>query len=309
MESNNPPPGQSGDLNFDKVDDGAQGPSQSNCALCHEPLTYQYYEVNKQTVCPPCKEKFEEQMERAKGPGRYAKAFLFGLPAGMVGAGIYYAIMALTGYEFGLIAILIGYMVGLAVRYGSHHRGGIGLQVMAALITYGAICSTYIPYIIQGMQAEFGAEEFALEELGAGDGEEVPPAGSEGEVGSMSKDEAEELLSGVITDETLQDFDRYSPAGGLTTLEETQADPDDAAPARPPAGTTAPGAEEMEDVTLTQLAAGYAVLFLIALAVPWLMGFSNVIGWLIIGFGVYQAWIMNKYVPLEFKGPFDIKRR
>ena len=52
-----------------------------------------------------------------------------------------------------------------------------------------------------------------------------------------------------------------------------------------------------------------AMLFAIALAVPWLMGFSNVIGWLIIGFGVYQAWIMNKYTPLEFKGPFDIKRR
>ncbi|MCA9395522.1 MAG: hypothetical protein KC900_15075 [Candidatus Omnitrophica bacterium] len=306
MDGTNPPPEKSGDLNFDKVDDGAKGPSQSNCVLCHEPLTYQYYEVNQQVVCPPCKDKYEEQMERAQGPGRYIKAFLFGLPAGMVGAGIYYAIIALTGYQIGLIAILIGYMVGLAVRYGSSHRGGIGLQLMAALITYCAICSTYIPAIIQGMQEEFGAAEFALEETVGDEGRQEP---ADGEVGSMSKDEAEELLSGVITDKTLEDFDRYSPAGGLTTLDESRGDIDDAAPARPPQGTVAAGETDREDVTLVQLITGYAVLFAIALAVPWLMGFSNVIGWLIIGFGVYQAWIMNKYTPLEFKGPFDIKRR
>lgn len=154
MENTNPPPGSSGDLNFDKADYGSQESALSNCAMCRGPLDYQYFEVNQKVLCPPCKDKLEEQIAQGKGGSRYIRAFLFALPAGIVGAGIYYAIMALTGYELGLIAILIGYMVGLAVRYGSNHRGGIGLQLMAAIITYFAICSTYVPYIIQGMQQE-----------------------------------------------------------------------------------------------------------------------------------------------------------
>ena len=89
MDKTNLPPGQSGDLSFGQDDGGSDGPPQTNCALCHEPLTYQYYLANEQVVCPPCREKFEEQMEQVKGPGRSRKAFLFALPAGIVGAGIY----------------------------------------------------------------------------------------------------------------------------------------------------------------------------------------------------------------------------
>lgn len=306
MDHNNPPTDQSGDLNFDKVDAGEQGPAQSTCALCQEPLTYQYFEVNQKVICPPCKDKYEEQMERSKGASRYIKAFLLGLPAGLVGAGIYYAIMALTGYEFGLIAILIGFMVGMAVRYGSNHRGGIGLQIMAALITYCSICSTYIPMIIQGLQEEWDIEEVALPQT-----ESFGDVGEEREfdVGSMSKDEADKLTSGVITDETLAEFDRYSPSGGVTTLDSIEQDPTAEDPIAVDAAQFNDQESLMADATPTQMILGYLVIFVIALAAPWLMGFANIMGWLIIGFGVYQAWIMNKYVPLEFKGPFDIKKR
>ncbi len=304
MDNTNPPPDQSGNLNFDKVDDGATGPSKSNCALCHEPLTYQYYEVNQQVICPPCRDKLETQLEQSKGAGRYLKAFLFGLPAGMIGAGLYYAIMALTGYEFGLIAILIGYMVGMAVRYGSNHRGGIGLQLMAAVITYCAICSTYVPYIIQGLEQEWDVAEMALEDGQSDSGDAVA---GDGDVGSMSKQEAEELTGGVITDETLKEFDRYSPAGGVTSIEDFEGGEDTAPPGTMPTETAK--LKLNEDVTAGQMILGYLVIFVIALVAPWLVGVSNIIGWLIIGFGVYQAWVMNKFVPIEFKGPFDIKRR
>jgi hypothetical protein len=36
------------------------------------------------------------------------------------------------------------------------------------------------------------------------------------------------------------------------------------------------------------------------------MGFQNIIGILIIGFGVYEAWKLNRRVPLEIAGPFRL---
>ena len=47
------------------------------------------------------------------------------------------------------------------------------------------------------------------------------------------------------------------------------------------------------------------VAFIISLAVPFMGGVSNLIGWLIIGFGLWQAWSMNKRVPIEVSGPFS----
>ena len=44
--------------------------------------------------------------------------------------------------------------------------------------------------------------------------------------------------------------------------------------------------------------------FILSMRAPWLEGASNIIGWLILGFAVYQAWIMNRKVNFEISGPF-----
>jgi hypothetical protein len=46
----------------------------------------------------------------------------------------------------------------------------------------------------------------------------------------------------------------------------------------------------------------------LALAVPFLMGFENIIGLLIIGFGLYQAWKGTKKLEINIMGPFDINK-
>ena len=51
--------------------------------------------------------------------------------------------IAVTNFEIGLVAILIGYMVGYAVRKGAGGRGGLRFQVLAALLTYGAVGLAY----------------------------------------------------------------------------------------------------------------------------------------------------------------------
>jgi hypothetical protein len=77
-----------------------------------------------------------------------------GLGAGLVGALIWFAIRRAANVEIGLIAVLVGYMVGKAVRKGSGNRGGVGYQVMAVLITYCCICANYLPDVVQAITNE-----------------------------------------------------------------------------------------------------------------------------------------------------------
>ncbi|HEX2223383.1 MAG TPA: hypothetical protein VHN15_04160, partial [Thermoanaerobaculia bacterium] len=67
----------------------------------------------------------------------------------------------MTGYEVGLISILVGFLVGAGVKKGSGGYGGWKYQTLAVALTYVAICCTYIPMIYTGMKDE--AAKAALE--------------------------------------------------------------------------------------------------------------------------------------------------
>ena len=44
----------------------------------------------------------------------------------------------------------------------------------------------------------------------------------------------------------------------------------------------------------------------VAFAAPFLAGFENILGILIIGFGLWQAWQLNRKRPFEVAGPFQV---
>lgn len=137
MESNPNEP-----LNFDQAVPAGSAGLSSTCMVCKQPIVQTYYSLNGQMFCPSCKNTVLQGIGSGQPAVRVLKAFLFGLPAAIVGAAIFYLIAAMTGYEFGLITILIGYAVGYAVRKGSEGLGGLPYQIIAVVLTYGAICST-----------------------------------------------------------------------------------------------------------------------------------------------------------------------
>ena len=73
------------------------------------------------------------------------KAFLFGSIAATVGAAVYRMILFGTGWNIGLVAVVVGYMVGGAVRTGSGERGGRFYQFLAVFLTYSAIVGMFVP--------------------------------------------------------------------------------------------------------------------------------------------------------------------
>jgi len=58
-------------------------------------------------------------------------------------------VIAFAHLEIGIVAILIGYMVGYSVRRGAEGRGGLRFQVLAAVLTYLAVALAYSPLAIQ----------------------------------------------------------------------------------------------------------------------------------------------------------------
>ena len=148
-DANATPPEAGGPLQFEKVE-GAQAPAGMACAYCGNKITASYYDVNGKHACLSCKMKAERASQPAQGWAPFAKALLFGGAACLLGAAIYYGVAALLNLEIGLVAILIGYMVGAGVRKGTQGVGGRRYQVLALVLTYFSIGLAYAPFAVKG---------------------------------------------------------------------------------------------------------------------------------------------------------------
>jgi hypothetical protein len=115
------------------------------CRNCGQTLLNEYFDVNGAPVCASCRDVLEHYGQPPRGVVPLARAALFGLGAAVAGAILYYAVIAITNLEIGLVAIAIGFMVGYAVRKGTGGRGGRAFQIMALVLTYWSVGLAYLP--------------------------------------------------------------------------------------------------------------------------------------------------------------------
>lgn len=300
------------ELQFDHAEmDGADESAGLNCHQCNQPLVATYYQVNQEVVCPNCTQSIGAMIEGGSRTGRIFKALLFGTIAAAVGSVIWYAIGALTGYEIGLIAIVIGVMVGGAVRAGSGGRGGWVYQLLAVGLTYLSIVTSYIPQIYQAF------DENSQQEVSQFDGMQFE------KVAFLSDDSVEVNDQAAELQDAMHAVDRAVQNGGAVLV--FQDDPEAETAAflawSSYAGGTLVDVYSIDDRTATRPQGSrvdeikkhawgpaflFVVVFALSLAAPFLSGLQNLIGLLIIAFALYQAWKMNKKLQLEIAGPFHI---
>ena len=84
-------------------------PAGVTCATCQQTVTDRYVDVNS-NVWETCRALLAELAETPRQITTLARAVLFGLVAAILGAILYYAVIAITNFEIGLVAIAIGYM-------------------------------------------------------------------------------------------------------------------------------------------------------------------------------------------------------
>jgi hypothetical protein len=211
----------------------------ASCANCHAVIERTYFRANAHVVCPKCRVGLATP-PKAGGALRFWRAFGLGLGAGVIGGGIWYAVSAATGYQIGFIGIIVGLLVGGAVRKGSHARGGWGYQILAMVLTYVTIAMTYVPGLLDEVDKQGAAP--------------LPSASDSG------------------------------PA--MRTV--------GAAPGTPPPATRPIHAPRGFIIFL-------AIIF--AFAAPF---FSGIMGIVIVGIALYEAWKINKRVTFAFAGPFAL---
>jgi hypothetical protein len=224
-------------LQFDKAEYAGDQPL--TCGSCAHAITHVYHEMNGQLFCDRCRRNAEIAFNGGSRFSRAMRAILAGSGAAIVGSLVYFGVTKLTGYELSLVTILIGYVVGTAVRWGSNGRGGWAYQALAVVLTYVAIVSTYAPAVVEAM-ADAGRRQTA----------------------------------------------------------QTASQPAPATAAAPVQASTA---------SMARFAAMVAVVGVIVCVAPFLLGLKNVIGLVIIGVGLYQAWKMNRRLTLNFSGPHRIR--
>ncbi len=241
-------------------------PEDLYCNSCKKTLYDTYYLVDDGPHCEQCRRDQELASSQGSGMERFFRALGLGSVAAVIGAGIYYAVLAITGYEVGLIAIIVGLMVGYGVKIGSRNRGGKVYQLLAVGLTYAAIVSTYIPIILQEFDEGYAAESI--------DGQAL----SEEAVST----EAEATLEAVDPEESLEETE--------LTAEEAEAFE----------------SMDIEDMSAAEVMIGLLMFAIFVAAIPFLAGFDNLIGLLIIGFALWEAWKMNRvHVPV-IEGPYSV---
>jgi hypothetical protein len=132
-------------LQFERAEVPTTGVS---CHACKQSIAAQYFQINGSPTCNACRDSVVKLLDVGFNPTDFAKALGLGSLAAVGGAALWYAVAYFTGYELGLIAIVVGVMVGKAIQWVIHGRGGLPFQILAITLTYGAIAIANVPFLL-----------------------------------------------------------------------------------------------------------------------------------------------------------------
>ena len=237
------------------------------CNACAAAIPDVYFEAGGKIVCAPCRDKIEAMFHQGSRLGRGIKAVLFGTIAAALGAILYYAIMRITGLNIGIVAVIVGLMVGGAVKAGSGNRGGRFYQLLAVFLTYSAIAAMYIPIMLDVLRK--GPDQDAPAQVADTDGKPARGPVEAARLEAGKKDHAPEAQPAV------------QPPGAQQEL-------------------PSPGGLLLAAATILALLIGFAY------SLPVLVAFQSPISGLIFGFALWEAWKINRGVRLAFNGPFRL---
>ncbi len=254
------------ELAFDRAEFATAEDAAPACALCKRALGSSYFTVNAAITCEDCHHLIATQIKESRGARAFFRAAAFGAGAAVAGSIAWYAVAKITGMEIGLLAIAVGWAVGKAVRHGARGPGAKRYQALAMLLTYLSITGSYVPLVWKSVT----------------DVQDAKPTPTT--TGAKPAAAAPATPSTTTTTTT-------------TTTQAAPSTPEGAEPAAvaAPADGAAAGFVRM---VLTVI-----VVLMLSLVAPFLGGASNILGIILIGIALYEAWKFNRGAPLVLDGP------
>jgi uncharacterized paraquat-inducible protein A len=244
-------------LQFDRFEPAAGVAAAAGviaCKNCGSILKATYYVVNGNIVCDRCRRLVVTERNRGGSASRFGSALVLGVLATAVCSLIWYAVLKATDAQWGILAVIVGLIVGGAVRKGSRGRGGWRYQTLAIFLTYTAIVTSYVPFIIEEIREQRSHRAT--------------------EVSAAAAPAADQTALAVA--------DRTAEASDSAT------------------------AASLKKAGPVGVAVAIVLLLALLYTTPFLMGIQNVLGIVIIGFALYEAWKLNRRTELRVSGPHQV---
>jgi hypothetical protein len=286
------------DIQFDQAEYTTPVPDGPSCGVCKSAIDGEYYEMGGKVCCASCRHQVEAAFRGGSRVARVLKALIFGSLASVAGAVLYYVILTATGYHFGLVAVVVGAMVGKAVRKGTGDRGGRFYQLLAVYLTYSAIVVMQVPQVLEDLAEPAENEQQAELEVAKADKDvakpkaqsKVPNAGKESPTASQLDGQTNPAVAPNVTsiDSALlpQEKSAVVQDVGATDVNEEPTVPDPA---------------QVLLVALSLIGLFYKF--------PVLEAIDSPISGLIFGFALWEAWKVTRRVQLSFNGPFRVSTK
>ncbi len=249
-------------------EDGIQDADKRECARCRQPIESTYYLAGGNKLCPRCRDGLAGQVGQRPGLGLFCRAAGFGIAGALLGAALWALVVIATGYQLGLIAVLVGVLVGHAVRLGARRRSGRSLQVLAVLLTFLGLSWSTIPILINEIRENPEFKKSVAE--GFKRGQPKPDAGADP---SASEGEVQAAVEALPVD----------------SEQETAKEP-----GRPGTGAFLLGIVVLVGVVLL----GPVVVYGLSLA-------GDPFSLIFLGIALWEAWRLNRTAVLEIDGPFE----
>jgi hypothetical protein len=275
------------EIQFDQAEFTVEVPGGPTCVGCRQAITDEYYELVGNVFCSPCRQRVEKSWRSGSRLARAFKALIFGSVAGVIGAAIYYVTLR-AGWNIGLIAVLVGLMVGGAVRRGAGNRGGLFYQVLAVFLTYTAIGAMHVPLVL--LKPDEPAEVKQPAAKATGSARKAP--------GNASAKRPAPAKAAHDQARPLPDI----PPNPFANAPNAAGGPE-AGPAND--GKNAVAVPEVKLVDPVVFGFVHLLLFIVY-AGPLVHLYMEPLSGLIFGFAIWEAWKINKRAQLAFSGPFRL---
>lgn len=145
-------PAAPGGVSFERAEFESPQAATLSCGYCQKPLRVQYWQIAKRPACAECRSVVQRELEASTSRARFMGAVQYGALAAAAGSVAWIVVSKVTGYEIGIVAIGIGYLVGKAVRKGAGGFGGARYQYLAVFLTYSAIALASLPSIFEAIR-------------------------------------------------------------------------------------------------------------------------------------------------------------
>lgn len=153
----------SGPENGAKGEAKGASPRGPTCCRCSKVVTGQYYNGGGLVWCSDCTGRAKGALGGQVGFGVFIWATALGYLAAVFAGGLWAVITASTGYQLGIVAVVVGLMVGHAVRVGGCRRRGRVLQLLAVALTFLGLSYSTVSFPLRGFRE---AAAFVEELLG-----------------------------------------------------------------------------------------------------------------------------------------------